>query len=83
MFPDEFTPDAKPRATKPGRKPSAKGARQKRPLSNLTNEHKLFTGAELAVVLGAMIVSLGAAFVLHVLVERPSLRLAAQLKRRR
>lgn len=51
MFPDEFTPDAKLRATKPGRKPSAKGARQKRPLSDLTNEHKLFTGAELAVVL--------------------------------
>lgn len=36
--------------------------------------------AELAVVLGAMLVSLGAAFVLHALVERPSLRLAARLK---
>jgi peptidoglycan/LPS O-acetylase OafA/YrhL len=38
--------------------------------------------AELAVVLVAMLVSLGAAFVLHVLVERPSLRLAARLKTR-
>jgi peptidoglycan/LPS O-acetylase OafA/YrhL len=36
--------------------------------------------AELAVLLVAMLVSLGAAFVLHVLVERPSLRLAARLK---
>ena len=39
--------------------------------------------AELAVVILAMLVSLGAAFVLHALVERPSLRLAAQLKARR
>jgi peptidoglycan/LPS O-acetylase OafA/YrhL len=38
--------------------------------------------AELAVVLVAMLVSLGAAFALHVLVERPSLRLAAHLKAR-
>lgn len=51
MYPDEITPSAKPRATKPGRKPSVKGAPKKRPLSDLSKEHKLFTGAELAVVL--------------------------------
>jgi peptidoglycan/LPS O-acetylase OafA/YrhL len=39
--------------------------------------------AEFAVVLGALLVSLGAAFVLHVVVERPSLRLAARLKAKR
>jgi peptidoglycan/LPS O-acetylase OafA/YrhL len=39
--------------------------------------------AESAVVFGAMIVSVGAAFVLYALVERPSLRLAARLKTRR
>jgi peptidoglycan/LPS O-acetylase OafA/YrhL len=38
--------------------------------------------AELAVVLAALLVSLGAAYVLHVLVERPSLALAARLKTR-
>jgi peptidoglycan/LPS O-acetylase OafA/YrhL len=36
--------------------------------------------AELAVVLVAMLVSLGAAFVLYALVERPSLRLARRLR---
>lgn len=39
--------------------------------------------AQLAVLLVALLVSLGAAFVLHALVERPSLRLAARLKTRR
>jgi peptidoglycan/LPS O-acetylase OafA/YrhL len=40
-------------------------------------------GAELAVVMVAVVVTLGAAVVLHVLVEQPSLRLAARLKTRR
>ena len=51
MHPDEIIPAPSPRATKPGGKPSTKGARRKRPLLDLSNEHKLFTGAELAVVL--------------------------------
>ena len=51
MYPDEFTPASKPRAIKPGRKLSAKGVPKKRPLPDLSSEHKLFTGSEVAVVL--------------------------------
>lgn len=51
MYPDEFSPTSKARATKPGRKQSPKGAPKRRPLPDLTSMHKLFTGAELAVVL--------------------------------
>ena len=50
MQPDENAPIPK-RATKPGRKPSRTAPSKRRPLPDLTSAHKLFTGAELAVVL--------------------------------
>ena len=47
MYPDDFSPGSSRRATKPGRK----RAQKRRPLPDLNNLHKLFTGAELALVL--------------------------------
>jgi peptidoglycan/LPS O-acetylase OafA/YrhL len=49
---------------------------------NLGARYAEGAAAELAVVVFATIVTLGAAFVLYALVERPSLRLAARLKTR-
>ena len=50
MKPDDID-HAPKRAIKPGRKRTTKPPRAKRALPDLTSVHKLFTGAELAVVL--------------------------------